>query len=47
MIKSGDKIAQAVLIPIVHCRVEEVESDEFLNLQSERAEGGFGSTGER
>jgi len=47
MIRSGDKVAQAILIPIVHCKVEEVESDEFLNFHSKRGEGGFGSTGER
>ena len=46
-IRPGDKIAQAILIPIVHCKVEEVESDEFLNFHSQRGEGGFGSTGER
>jgi len=43
----GDKVAQAVLVPIAHCKVEEVETDEFLNLDSTRGEGGFGSTGER
>ena len=47
VIKSGDKIAQAVLIPIVHCKVEEVETDKFLNFHSARGEGGFGSTGDR
>ena len=47
MIRPGDKVAQAILIPIVHCKVEEVESDEFLNFHSKRGEGGFGSTGER
>ena len=47
MIRPGDKVAQAILIPIVHCKVEEVESDEFLNFHSQRGEGGFGSTGDR
>lgn len=47
MIRPGDKIAQAILLPIVHCKVEEVESDKFLNFHSQRGEGGFGSTGER
>ena len=46
-IKPGDKIAQAVLVPIIHCRIEEVESDKFLNFHSKRGEGGFGSTGDR
>ena len=47
VIKAGDKIAQAVLIPIVHCKVEEVETDQFLNYHTERGEGGFGSTGDK
>jgi dUTP pyrophosphatase len=47
VIKEGDKIAQAVMVPIVHCRVEEVETDEFLNFHSRRGDGGFGSTGDR
>jgi len=46
-LQSGDKIAQAVLVPIVHFRVEEVESDKFLNFHSERGGGGFGSTGDK
>jgi len=44
VIAPGEKIAQAVLIPIVHCGIEEVSADE-LNNSSERGEGGFGSTG--
>ena len=44
VIKSGEKIAQAVLIPIVCCSVEEAHPDD-LNRGSTRAEGGFGSTG--
>jgi len=47
VIKTGDKIAQAVMIPVVHCKVEEVETDQFLNFHSKRGEGGFGSTGEK
>ena len=43
-IKPGAKIAQAVLIPIVHCRIEEVINDN-LNEGTLRGEGGFGSTG--
>ena len=46
-LQPGDKIAQAVLIPIVHCGVEEVETDEFINFHSTRGTGGFGSTGEK
>ena len=46
IIKSGEKIAQAVLIPIIHCSVLEVPHD-YLNLGSDRGEGGFGSTGDK
>lgn len=45
-IQPGDKIAQAVLIPIVHCGIEEIESDN-LNKKSTRGSGGFGSTGDK
>ena len=46
-LRPGDKIAQAVLIPIIPCGVEEVFSDEGMNVDSTRGVGGFGSTGER
>ena len=46
-IAPGDKIAQAVLIPIIHCGVEEVFDAEELNIDSSRGTGGFGSTGIR
>tara|TARA_R110000824_G_scaffold11622_14_gene50985 strand:+ start:10739 stop:11209 length:471 start_codon:yes stop_codon:yes gene_type:complete len=46
-LKEGDKIAQAVLIPIIHCGVDEVSSDEHINFHSQRGEGGFGSTGDK
>jgi len=45
-IRPGDKIAQAVLVPVIHCGVEEVYED-GLNQNSTRASGGFGSTGDR
>ena len=47
VIKPGDKIAQAVLVPISHCAVEEVKNGEHLNRDSTRGTGGFGSTGDR
>jgi len=46
VIKPGDKIAQAVLVPVVHCDIEEATGDD-LNDGSSRGEGGFGSTGDR
>jgi dUTP pyrophosphatase len=46
-LQEGDKIAQAILIPILHCDVEEVGDEKFLNSHSTRGSGGFGSTGDR
>jgi len=43
-IEPGQKIAQAVLTPIVTCGIEEVREDR-LNDNSSRQAGGFGSTG--
>ena len=43
----GDKIAQGVLIPIVHCEIEEVFDTGILNIDSTRGSGGFGSTGDK
>jgi len=45
VIQPGEKIAQAVLIPIIHCGVEEVLDESELNSKTERGAGGFGSTG--
>ena len=44
IIKPGEKIAQAVLIPVEYCAIEEVKEDQ-LNSKSTRGSGGFGSTG--
>jgi len=46
-IRPGDKIAQAVLIPVLHCGIMEVEDDATMNNNTTRGIGGFGSTGER
>jgi len=45
-LQPGDKIAQAVLVPIIHCGIEEVPEYK-LSTNTERGEGGFGSTGDR
>ena len=42
----GTKIAQAVLVPIVVCEVEETFRDPSVQ-DTSRGSGGFGSTGER
>jgi len=45
-IKPGDKIAQAVLIPISCCGIEEVARETFEQ-NTARGSGGFGSTGDK
>ena len=44
VIQPGQKIAQAVLVPIVICEAEEIKKDPSL-LKTDRASSGFGSTG--
>ena len=46
IIQPGQKIAQAVMIPVVPCEVEEVAEDN-LNENSARGEGALGSTGDK
>lgn len=47
-IKFGQKIIQFLLIPVLYEKVELVESEEDLfTRNSERGEGGFGSTGDK
>jgi dUTP pyrophosphatase len=41
VVKDQDRIAQICVCPIIHAQVEEVESLD----ETERGEGGFGSTG--
>ena len=45
-IQVGDKIAQAVLIPINCCGIKEVSEKKF-NKKTQRGSGGFGSTGKK
>ena len=42
----GQKIAQAVLIPVKTCGVEEIEEDKVYATNTGRGAGGFGSTGD-
>jgi dUTP pyrophosphatase len=44
-IKENEKIAQAVLVSISHCHVEEIEDEATFDAYSSRGPGGFGSTG--
>ena len=43
-IKPGDRIAQLLLVPVLQMQLEMVDSFEVV---TERAQGGFGSTGTR
>jgi dUTP pyrophosphatase len=43
-IKDGDRIAQAVIVPVLKCAWKQVETKESLSA-TDRGEGGFGSTG--
>ncbi len=44
IIEEGDKIVQFVLIPVIYEKLELVSNEEF-NTNTERCDGGFGSTG--
>ena len=46
VLQPGQKVAQAVLIPIITCDLEE-SPDDTLNQAGSRGSGGFGSTGDR
>lgn len=47
-IKPGAKIAQFIVVPVSYVDVEECSEDElFVGTQSQRGEGGFGSTGSK
>jgi dUTP pyrophosphatase len=46
-IEPGDKVAQIVLVPIVHFRLQETKDELYTDpiVMSDRGTGGFGSTG--
>jgi len=46
-VEEGDKIAQAVLVPIMIPRIEEIEEDNIYDRATARGDDGFGSTGDR
>lgn len=45
VIKPGEKIIQALLVPVSYCDVEVVDVEDLYDEKTERGEGGFGSTG--
>lgn len=46
-IKAGDRIAQAVLAPVINGSMVEIEEGTVDELETERGSNGFGSTGIR
>ena len=44
-IKQGERIAQLVITPINSIELHEVSNEDFHSIETERGEGGFGSTG--
>jgi deoxyuridine 5'-triphosphate nucleotidohydrolase len=44
VIKPGDKLVQMIILPVIYSRPEVVPFDELYNSNTERGEGGFGST---
>lgn len=44
-IKPGEKLVQGLLIPVDYRNVEVVDVDDLYEEETERGEGGFGSTG--
>jgi dUTP pyrophosphatase len=44
-IEPGQKLIQFILVPVFYDTVEEVPVNELFSTQTERGEGGFGSTG--
>ena len=45
VIGPGDKITQGVVVPISLCTPKEISEEEYNSYDTERGEGGFGSTG--
>lgn len=45
VISSGEKITQGLVVPISLCELEEISEEEYSMDKTERAEGGFGSSG--
>ena len=41
----GEKIIQGLIVPISLCRPKEISNEEYEKNETERGEGGFGSTG--
>ena len=46
-IKPGTKIAQFILVPVSYDDIEVVPETELFSKETNRGEGGFGSTGDK
>lgn len=46
-ISAGDKITQGLVVPISLCKPIEITEEEYNSYDTERGEGGFGSTGDK
>lgn len=46
-ISPGDKIIQGLVMPVLLCELEEISDEEYYSYNTERGEGGFGSTGDK
>ena len=44
-IKPGEKVAQAVLVPVIHAQFEQISEDSVYGASTERGSGALGSTG--
>ena len=44
-IEPGEKLAQFLLVPVDHCPIEVVSPNQLFAEETERGDGGFGSTG--
>ena len=45
VIQNGDRIAQAVIAPVLNSNIINIEEVKDISLNTERSDGGFGSTG--
>lgn len=47
VLEPGDKITQGLVIPVSLCKPLEISEEEYNSYDTERGEGGFGSTGNK
>ena len=47
IISAGDKIIQGLVVPVSLCGLKQISNDDYELYETERSDGGFGSTGDR